>query len=262
MRPARILLWAFGLLALLFLVAPVLAVLPLSFSAGSFLSYPLPGLSLRWYADFWTSSFWLPALWNSLRIGTGAALLAGTLGTLAAFGLWRARFPGRMLVLAVAMAPMVVPAIVVAVALLLAFGPLGLSNSFTGLVLAHATLGAPFVVVTVLAALEQFDPVQLRAAAACGASPVRAFRRICLPQILPGVAAGALFAFATSLDEVTVTLFLAGPAQRTLPRQMFSGLNDQLSLTIMAAAMVMVLLSVLLLLAVTLLRRRGEASSR
>ncbi|WP_419900566.1 ABC transporter permease [Roseomonas sp. USHLN139] len=256
MTPSRILLWSTGLLAILFLMAPVLAVLPLSFSAGSFLFYPLPGLSLRWYADFWSSDFWLPALWNSLRIGAAAALLAGSLGTLAAFGLWRAPFPGKTLIMAILLAPMVVPAIIVAVALLLAFGPLGLTNSFTGLVLGHSALGAPFVVVTVLAALQQFDAVQLRAAASCGASPARAFWRVCLPQIMPGVAAGGVFAFATSLDEVAVALFIAGPAQRTLPRQMFSGLNDSISLTIMAAAMVLVLISGLLLLAVTLLKRR------
>ncbi|MDQ1078407.1 ABC transporter permease [Pseudoroseomonas cervicalis] len=256
MKAPRILLWLVGLLAILFLLTPVLAVLPLSFSAGSFLFYPLPGLSLRWYADFWASDFWLPALWNSLRVGAGAALVAGSLGTLAAFGLWRAPFPGKTLVMAVLLAPMVVPAIIVAVALLLAFGPLGLTNSFTGLVLGHAALGAPFVVVTVLASLQQFDAVQLRAAASCGASPSRAFWRVCLPQIMPGVAAGGVFAFATSLDEVAIALFIAGPAQRTLPRQMFSGLNDSISLTIMAAAMILVLISVLLLVAVTLLRRR------
>ena len=142
MTPSRILLWSTGLLAILFLMAPVLAVLPLSFSAGSFLFYPLPGLSLRWYADFWSSDFCLPALWNSLRIGAAAALLAGSLGTLAAFGLWRAPFPGKTLIMAILLAPMVVPAIIVAVALLLAFGPLGLTNSFTGLVLGHAALGA------------------------------------------------------------------------------------------------------------------------
>jgi putative spermidine/putrescine transport system permease protein len=255
MNGPRIALWAFGLLALAFLLAPVAAILPLSFSSGAFLSYPLPGLSLRWYRDFASSDFWLPALWNSLRLGATVAVLASLLGTLAAFGLWRARFPGRTAVMAVLMAPMVVPAIVVAVPLLLAFGPLGLTNSFLGLVLAHTVLGAPFVVTTVLAALAQFDPVQLRAAAACGAHPARAFLRVCLPQIAPGVAAGAVFAFAISLDEVVVVLFLAGPAQRTLPRQMFSGLNDSISLTVMAAAMVMVLLSCLLLLAVTLLRR-------
>ncbi|MBB5688259.1 ABC transporter permease subunit [Roseomonas alkaliterrae] len=254
---ARAALWAAGVLVALFLLAPILAILPLSFSAGSFLFYPLPGLSLRWYADFFASDFWLPALWNSLVIGLAAAALATLLGTPAAFGLWRMKGAFRAVALGVVLAPMVVPVIVVAVALLLAFGPLGLVATHAGLIIAHAALGVPFVVVTVLASLEGFDPVQLRAAAACGAGPLRAFFRVCLPQIAPGVAAGAVFAFATSLDEVVVALFIAGPAQRTLPRQMFAGLNDQISLTTAAAAGLLVLASVLLLLVVAWLQARG-----
>ena len=252
----RLAIWAFGLLAILFLLAPIAAIVPLSFSSGAFLTYPLPGLSLRWHADFFSSDFWTPALRNSMVIGAAASALATALGTLAAFGLWRARFPGRLLVMAVIMAPLVVPAIVVAVSLLLAFGPIGLVNTHLGLILAHAALGAPFVVTTVSAALAPFDATQLRAAAACGANPALAFRRVVLPQIAPGVAAGALFAFATSLDEVVVALFISGPAQRTLPRQMFSGLNDQISLTIAAAATLMIVLAALLLGAVAWLRRR------
>ncbi|NMJ41047.1 ABC transporter permease subunit [Roseomonas sp. JC162] len=255
---ARGILWALGVLVAVFLVAPIVAILPLSFSAGSFLFYPLPGLSLRWYEDFFASPFWLPAFWNSMGIGTAAAALATLLGTPAAFGLWRMTGAFRAVAMGVVLAPMVVPVIVVAVALLLAFGPLGLVATHTGLVIAHAMLGVPFVVVTVLASLEAFDPVQLRAAAACGAGPMRAFFRVCLPQIAPGVAAGAVFAFATSLDEVVVALFVAGPAQRTLPRQMFSGLNDQISLTTTAAAAMLVVMSVLLLLAVAWLQARGR----
>jgi putative spermidine/putrescine transport system permease protein len=251
----RTALWGFGLLVLAFLLLPILVVVPLSVSAGSFLHFPLPGLSLRWYADFFASDFWLPALRNSLAVGSASALLATAFGVPAAFGLWRAGFPGRRLALALILAPMVVPSIVTAVALLLAYGPLGLANSFAGLVIAHAMLGVPFVVVTVLASLSRFDPVLLRAAAACGATPLSAFRRVCLPRIAPGIASGAVFAFATSLDETVVVLFLAGPAQRTLPRQMFAGLNDQISLTIMAAATLMVALSILLLAAVARLRR-------
>jgi putative spermidine/putrescine transport system permease protein len=254
----RLALWGFGLLVLAFLLLPILVVVPLSFSAGSFLHFPLPGLSLRWYGAFFASDFWLPALRNSLVVGSASAALATAFGVPAAFGLWRAEFPGRRLAMAVILAPMVVPAIVAAVALLLAFGPLGLANSFAGLVAAHAMLGVPFVVVTVLAALARFDPVLLRAAAACGAGPWRAFFRVCLPRIAPGVAAGAVFAFATSLDETVVVLFLAGPGQRTLPRQMFAGLNDEISLAVMAAATLMVALSVLLLAAVALLRRGAK----
>lgn len=255
---ARGLVWAAGVLVAIFLLAPIMAIVPLSFSAGSFLFYPLPGLSLRWYQDFFSSDFWLPAVWNSLGIGAAAAVLATALGTPAAFGLWRAKGAFRAVAMGIVLAPMVVPVIVVAVALLLAFGPIGLVATHAGLVIAHAALGAPFVVVTVLASLEGFDPVQLRAAAACGAGPLRAFFRVCLPQIAPGVAAGAVFAFATSLDEVVVALFIAGPAQRTLPRQMFSGLNDQISLTTAAAAAMLVALSVLLLLAVSWLQARGR----
>jgi putative spermidine/putrescine transport system permease protein len=251
----RTILWAFGLLVLMFLLLPILVVIPLSFSSGSFLSYPLPGLSLRWYEAFFASDFWLPALRNSLVVGGASAALATLLGVPAAFGLWRHRLPGRSLIMAVILAPLAVPAIVVAVALLLAFGPRGLANTFTGLILAHAMLGVPFVVITVLASLARFDPVLLRAASACGAGPWRGFFRVCLPRIMPGVAAGAVFAFATSLDETVVVLFLAGPAQRTLPRQMFAGLNDEISLAIMAAATLMVLLSTLLLGAVAWLRR-------
>jgi putative spermidine/putrescine transport system permease protein len=251
----RAVLWAVGLLVLLFLVLPVLVVIPLSFSSGSFLTFPLPGFSLRWYEAFFASDFWLPALRNSLVVGSASAALATLFGVPAAFGLWLPGLPGRRLVLAVILLPLAVPAIVVAVALLLAFGPRGLANSFTGLILAHAMLGVPFVVITVLASLARFDPVLLRAAASCGAGPWRGFFRICLPRIAPGVAAGAVFAFATSLDETVVALFLAGPAQRTLPRQMFAGLNDEISLAIMAAATLMVLLSALLLGAVAWLRR-------
>ncbi|MBR0672484.1 ABC transporter permease [Neoroseomonas soli] len=254
----RAILWAAGVLVAIFLLAPIVAIVPLSFSAGSFLFYPLPGLSLRWYQDFFSSDFWLPALWNSLGIGAAAAVVATALGTPAAFGLWRAGGALRSVAMGIVLAPMVVPVIVVAVALLLAFGPIGLVATHAGLVIAHAALGAPFVVVTVLASLEGFDPVQLRAAAACGAGPLRAFFRVCLPQIAPGVAAGAVFAFATSLDEVVVALFISGPAQRTLPRQMFSGLNDQISLTTAAAAGMLVAFSVLLLLAVTWLQARGR----
>jgi putative spermidine/putrescine transport system permease protein len=251
-------LWAFGLAVLGFLLLPVLVVFPLSLSAGSFLHFPLPGLSLRWYEAFFASDFWLPALRNSLLVGSASAAVATLFGVPAAFGLWRARFPGRAAVMAVILAPMAVPAIVVAVALLLAFAPLGLANGFAGLVIAHAMLGVPFVVVTALASLSRFDPVLLRAAAACGAAPGRAFARVVLPRIAPGVAAGAVFAFATSLDETVVVLFLGGPGQRTLPRQMFAGLNDEISLAVMAAATLMVALSLLLLGAVAWLRRGGR----
>jgi putative spermidine/putrescine transport system permease protein len=245
-------------LVLTFLVAPIVIIVPLSFSSGSFFYYPLPGFSLRWYQDFFTSSFWLPSVWNSLIVGTAATLLATSLGTLAALGIWRARFPGQRLLLAVLISPMVVPVVIVAVGVYFAFAPLGLTDGYAGLVLAHTTLAVPFVVVTVLATLAGFDRTLLRASASLGAPPWTTFRRVTLPLILPGVLSGAVFAFAASFDEVVVALLIAGPGQRTLPRQMFAGINDNISLTITAAATMLIAVSLALMVFVGWLQRRGR----
>jgi putative spermidine/putrescine transport system permease protein len=247
---------------LVFLVAPIVTIVPLSFSSGSFFTYPLPGLSLRWYEDFFTSSFWLPALKNSLIVGTSATLLATALGTLAALGLWRARFPGHGLVLALLISPMVVPVVIVAVGVYFAFAPLGLTDGYAGLILAHTALGVPFVVITVLATLSGFDRTLVRAAESLGASPVTTFRRVTLPLILPGVASGAVFAFAASFDEVVVALLITGPGQRTLPRQMFAGINDYISLTLAAAATLLIAISLLLMIVVAWLQRRAARMRR
>jgi len=256
-RVTRIGLIALTAAVLAFLVAPILTIVPLSFSSGSFFYYPLPGFSLRWYQDFFSSSFWLSSLKNSLIIGTSATLLATVLGTMAALGIWRARFPAQALVLAMLISPMVVPVIIIAVGVYFAFAPLGLTDGYLGLVLAHATLGVPFVVITVLATLSAFDRTLLRAAESLGASQITTFRRVMLPLILPGVASGAVFAFAASFDEVVVVLLMAGPAQRTLPRQMFAGINDNISLTIAAAATMLIAISLALMIAVGALQRRS-----
>lgn len=257
-RIVHIALRVFAALVCVFLVAPILAIVPLSFSSGGFLHYPLPGLSLRWYADFFSSQFWLPALWNSIFVAVSATVLATALGTIAALGLWRSQFWGHRAVMAVIVAPMVVPQIIMAVGVYFAFAPVGLTNSYAGLILAHTALAVPFVVITVLATLSGFDRTLARAAASLGASPLTVFRRVTLPLILPGVVSGALFAFATSFDEVVVVLFIAAPEQRTLPRQMFSGINDNISLTITAAATLLIVVSVLLMACVEMLRRRSE----
>jgi putative spermidine/putrescine transport system permease protein len=249
-------------LVLLFLVAPILTIVPLSFSSGSFFYYPLPGLSLRWYADFFASTFWLPALKNSLIVGCCATALATLLGTLAALGIWRARFPAQGLIVAILISPMVVPVVIVAVGTYFAFAPLGLTDGYAGLILAHTTLGVPFVVVTVLATLSGFDRTLIRAAESLGARPLTTFRRVVLPLIAPGVASGAVFAFAASFDEVVVALLMAGPGQRTLPRQMFAGINDNISLTIAAAATMLIAISLVLMIVVTWLQRRGARMRR
>ena len=256
-RVTRIGLIALTSAVLLFLVAPILTIVPLSFSSGSFFYYPLPGFSLRWYQDFFSSTSWLSSLQNSLIIGTSATLLATVLGTMAALGIWRARFPAQALVLAMLISPMVVPVVIIAVGVYFAFAPLGLTDGYLGLILAHTTLGVPFVVITVLATLSAFDRTLLRAAESLGASQIATFRRVMLPLILPGVASGAVFAFAASFDEVVVVLLMAGPAQRTLPRQMFAGINDNISLTIAAAATMLIAISLALMIVVGALQRRS-----
>src|SRR5574343_74040 len=245
-------------LILLFLITPILVIIPLSFNSDSFLMYPMSGFSLRWYEEFFYSDTWTHALKNSLIVSPIATLLAMALGTPAAIGLTRIDFPGKAALTAVLISPMVVPVVIVGVATYLVFAPVGLSGSYLGLIMVHAALGVPFVVTTVSATLQGFDYNLVRAAASLGANPLTAFFRVTLPLIAPGVISGALFAFATSFDEVVVTLFLAGPEQATLPRQMFSGIRENLSPTIAAAATLLIGFSILLLLTLEWLRGRSE----
>ncbi|MBW7861016.1 MAG: ABC transporter permease [Rhodocyclaceae bacterium] len=245
-------------LILLFLVLPILVIIPLSFNADSFLMYPMSGWSLRWYEEVVASPAWRRAIANSLIVSPAATLIAMALGTLAAIGLVRANFRGKALLTAILISPMVVPVVIVAVALYIAFAPLGLTGSYLGLILAHAVLGVPFVVTTVSATLQGFDFNLVRAAASLGAGPLTTFFRVTLPQVAPGVIAGGLFAFATSFDEVVVTLFLASPEQATLPRQMFSGIRENISPAIAAVATILIILSTLMLLTLEGLRRRNE----
>ena len=251
-------LWGIVLAVLLFLVLPVLVIVPLSFSAGSFLTFPLPGLSLQWYEELFASGPWRLSFRNSMVVALATTILASILGTLAAMGLNRADFPAKSLVMALLISPMVVPIVIVGVGVYFFYAPLGLTGSLLGLTLAHTALAAPFVVITVSATLQGFDHNQARAGASLGASPAVVFFRIVLPLILPGVISGALFAFVTSFDEVVVALFVTGPAERTLPRQMFNGIRENISPVIAAAATLVILLSMLLLTVLELLRRRNE----
>ncbi|WP_027577183.1 ABC transporter permease [Bradyrhizobium sp. WSM1743] len=243
---------------LLYLVAPILVIIPLSFNSVPFFTYPMPGLSLRWYEEFFLSAGWQGALHNSLFIAVLVTLLSTALGTLAALGLSRPNFPWRAAVMSLLISPMIVPVVITAVAVYFFYADIGLLNSYTGLILAH-TLGAtPFVVIALTATLMGFDHSLTRAAAGLGAPPITVFFKIILPLILPGMVSGALFAFLASFDEVVVALFVASPEQRTLPMIMFSGLREQYSPTIIAAATVLILFSIVMLTTVELLRRRSE----
>ena len=245
-------------LVFIFLLAPIVAVVPLSFNSSSFLTYPLDGLSLRWYEDFFTSPRWLPALRNSFVIGIATMIIATPLGTLAALGLVRAEFRFKRVVVGLLLSPMIVPVIITAIGIYFVYSPLGLANSRIGLVLAHTVLATPFVVVIVHATLQGFDPALWRAGASLGAPPWTVLRKVVLPLIAPGVMSGALFAFITSFDEIVTTIFLAGPEQRTLPLQMFDGVREQISPTITAAATLLIAVSVVTLGAIEGLRRRSS----
>jgi putative spermidine/putrescine transport system permease protein len=261
LTPSRLVLLAFCALVLLFLIAPILAIIPLSFNSEPFFTYPLPGLSLRWYAEFFGSADWRLASYNSFIVAIFSTVLATALGTLAAVGLMRPDCPGRRTLAAIIISPIVIPVVVAAVGIYYFFAEIGLLGGLTSLVLAHTALGAPFVVITVAATLAGFDHGLMRAAASLGAPPSVAFRRVMLPLIMPGVVSGAIFAFVTSFDEVVITLFLAGSDQRTLPRQMWSGLREQISPTITAAATLLILLATALMLTANALQARNAKSN-
>jgi len=252
----RVPVYAFVALALALLVLPLLVTLPIAFNAAPWFTYPFPGLSWRWFDTLFGSDLWRGAMLNSLVIAASTTVLATTLGTLASIGLANPGFPYRNVVMALTIAPLLIPVVVLGLGLFIFFSAVGLSYSHAGIVLAHTLMATPFVIITVTATLTRFDFSLMRAAATLGAGKITAFRTVMLPLIAPGVGAGAVFAFATSFDEVVIVLFIAGPQQRTLPRQMFTGLREQLDPTIIAAAAVMVVLTALLMLVAVLLGKR------
>lgn len=252
----------FVLLGCLFLIVPLIAIIPVSFSSGSFLSYPLPGFSLQWYEKVLQPDPWIYALKNSAIIAVCSTIFATALGTLAAYGLTVSDFKGRGFVLAVVISPLVVPIVVVALGVYFAFAQMGLVGTYFGIILAHTALGVPFVVITVLASLRSFDRQLVRASASLGSRPLTTFREVTFPLIAPGMMSGALFAFITSFDEAIVVIFLAGPQQTTLPRQLFAGLRDQLDPSIIAVSTLLILFTLSLLCALEFLRRRSARLMR
>ncbi|MCY4607711.1 MAG: ABC transporter permease [bacterium] len=241
-----------------FLIIPIIVIMPLSFNSEPYFTYPMPGFSLRWYGDFFSSPQWLLGLQNSIIVGVFATLVATVLGTLAALGLNRAEYAGKSTILAVLISPIIVPIVITAAGMFYFYAKVGLTGTLAGLVFAHATIGVPFVVITVSATLAGFDYNLIRAGASLGGDPLRVFFKITLPLILPGVVAGALFAFITSWDELVIAIFLASTEEHTLPRRMWSGIRELLSPTIMAVATMLILTSIGLMIVMELLRRRSE----
>ncbi|WP_068117387.1 ABC transporter permease [Tropicimonas marinistellae] len=272
-------------LIFLFLIAPILIVIPLSFNAEPYFTFTEKmlaldptGYSTRWYdmlltfgmtnpdaprdsswwADTWANAAWINAAKNSVIIGFFSTILATVLGTVAALGLSRPEMPFRRSIMAILISPMIVPIIITATGLFFFYSATGLANTYLGIVMAHATLGIPFVIITVTATLVGFDHSLTRASASLGADPTTTFFKITMPLILPGVISGALFAFVTSFDEVVVVLFVAAHDQQTIPRQMWNGIREQISPAILSVATILVIVSIALLTTVELLRRRSE----
>ncbi len=286
-------------LIFVFLMAPILIVMPLSFNAEPYFTFTEKmlaldpaGYSTRWYdllltfgmvtpdaprdgswwSDVWANATWIRAAKNSIIIGFWSTVLATFLGTLGALGLSRPEMPYRRVIMAILISPMIVPIIITAIGMFFFYSnpcePLTwigievscgrLTNSYLGIVMAHAMLGIPFVIITVTATLVGFDQSLARAAASLGANPRTIFFRIIMPLILPGIISGALFAFVTSFDEVVAILLIGGPDQQTIPRQMWNGIREQISPAILSVATILVIFSIALLATVELLRRRSE----
>ena len=290
----------------LFLIAPILIVIPLSFNVEPYFSFTKKmleldptGYSLRWYdllltfglnapddavrdgswwSQVWREATWVRAAKNSIWVGLWSTVLATVLGTVAALGLSRPVMPYRRLIMAILILPMIVPIIIVATGLFFSYSAACvppdnfldsilapvlshkgcLANSNLGIILAHAMLGIPFVIITVTATLSGFDQSLIRASASLGASPPVTFFRVIMPLILPGIISGALFAFVTSFDEVVAVLFIASPDQQTIPRQMWNGIREAISPAILSVATILVIISICLLTTVELLRRRSD----
>jgi putative spermidine/putrescine transport system permease protein len=266
--------WFYGFrvicgLIFFFLIAPILTIIPLSFNAEDFFTFT-PGMlafdpeaySLKHYEDFFTNPDWQQALRNSVLIAPVATILSVTLGTLAAIGLSQSHVPFKGAIMAILISPMIVPLIISAAGMYFFYSRIGLQGTYWGVVLAHAALGIPFVIITVTATLVGFDRSLTRAAASWAPIPVTTFFKIQMPLILPGVISGGLFAFITSFDEVVVVIFVGSAGQQTLPWQMFTGLREQISPTILAVATILVAISIALLTVVELLAAPVGAAAR
>ncbi len=275
---------AFCTFVLFFLVAPLVVVIPLSFTSSPFLSFTPEmlsldpeGFSVRWYKGLFgmcddidanistmCTDKWMTGAQSSILIAIASTLLATFLGTLAALGLSSENMPARRLIMALMISPLIVPLIITASGMAFFFAKpfgiewLSLTATWPGIILAHTILGLPFVVITVTSTLVGFDKSLIRAGANLGGTPAYNFFKIQMPLIAPGMISGALFAFITSFDEIVIILFVGGPDQHTLPLQMWSGIRQEISPTILSAATILVLFSVVLLSTLEMLRRRSE----
>ena len=246
----RLWLYVVAAIVMLLLVIPTFIVIPMSFSDSQYLEFPPSHWSVRWYDEYFGSSKWMRATVTSLQIGVLTMLVATPLGTAAAYALFVSGHRAARAVFMLLITPMIVPVILIAIGTFYAFGRVGLNNTITGLVVAHTTLAAPLVMIVITAALRTYDLNQELVARSLGATRLRAFFSITLPQIKFSVLTAALLSFLTSFDEVIVAIFVSGGSNATLTKHMFAALRDYIDPTIAAISTIMVLISSVLLLAV------------
>lgn len=237
----RYALHAWCALVFVFLMAPLVVVFPISLSSSSYLQFPPPGWSWRWYEAYLTDAVWMEATWRSLKVAACTTVLATVLGTMLAFSLVRGRYPGKALLNQASLLPLVVPVIVYSIAVYAMFAWLKLIGMWQAIVLGHTVHAIPFVVIVVGAALRTFDPAQEHAAMSLGASRATAILRVTLPQIRPALVSAAFLAFISSFDELVVAMFLGG-VNMTLPKKMFDNIQLEIEPTVAAVSVLQILL--------------------
>lgn len=257
---ARGVLYALAWTVLTYLLVPILVVLPVSVTDTRFLSLPQHGVSVQHWNRFLHSPDWLGSIGQSFLIGLASTAIAVTLGTLCAIGCWRLASRGGEAVRSLMLAPIIVPSIVYALGVYRFWIKLDLLDTYLGVVIAHAVGGLPYVVITVSAALANFDPRLEQAARNLGASLSETIRLVIVPNILPGILSGAIFAFVHSWDELVVTLFISSRRVFTLPRMMWKDINENVDPTIAVAAAALIAFTLILLALEMTLRRRGAAA--
>lgn len=253
----RLWLYVVATIIMLLLVIPSFIVIPMSFSDSQYLEFPPEVWSLRWYMEYFESAKWVRSTFTSLKIGVLTMFVATPIGTMAAYALFVSGHRAARLVFAYLITPMIVPVILIAIGTFYVFGRTGLNNSITGLVLAHTVLATPLVMIIITAALKNYDLNQERVARSLGATRIKAFFAITLPQIKFSILSAALLSFLTSFDEVIISIFVSGGKNATLTKHMFSALRDFIDPTIAAISTIMILISTTLLLAIQFIGRKG-----
>ena len=254
----RVYLYTFSALVFVFLIAPILVIIPVSFNTSNYLDFPPKGFTLKWYASYFNDPIWMSSTWRSFRIALWVAFLSSVIGTCAAFSLVRGRYPGKDFFMSLLICPLMVPIIVKAVGFYYFFSHLRLVGTELGLVLAHTCTGLPYIVVVVSSGLVTFDINLEKASLNLGANRLRTFFKVTFPIIRPAILSGALFAFFSSFDDLIIAIFLCGVKAITLPKKMWDGIRFELNPTITAVASLLILVSILILLFIEILRRSKE----